>query len=220
MKNTGTTTAIVLAMLLNIALYSYIRVHYGANDWILLGSAIVLGLLGCFFGRRYDKVKDSAGIDTLTEVYNRKYVKDHFSEWMQLSDRKGQKLSVFIVDVDHFKTINDIHGHVMGDKVLLDIAKVLTLTVRMSDLVVRWGGDEFLVIMPCSCSNLSEAERIQQQFTKELHQMLGGLPVQVSASVGYAVYPDEGSNLSELLIIADKWLYKQKTSKKGPLSKV
>jgi diguanylate cyclase (GGDEF)-like protein len=206
----GTTIAIVLAVLLNISLYSYIRIHYGANDWILTGSAIILGLLGCFFGRRYDKVKTSAEKDTLTDVYNRRYVQDHFPRWTRLSDRRGQKLIVFIIDVDFFKTINDIHGHVMGDEVLQVIAKVLTLMVKTHDLVVRWGGDEFLVIMPCSCSTLSEAERIEQQFMKELHQRLGELPVQVSASVGYAVYPDESSNLSELLVIADKWLYKQK----------
>lgn len=155
-------------------------------------------------------MKASAEIDTLTDVYNRRYVKDHFSEWTNLSDRRRQKLSLFIVDVDHFKTINDIHGHVMGDEVLRSIAQVLTLMVRTSDLVVRWGGDEFVVFMPCSCSTLSEAERIQQKFTMELNQMLGELPVQVSASVGYAVYPDESRDLSELLIIADKWLYKQK----------
>jgi diguanylate cyclase (GGDEF)-like protein len=219
MKMQGTTKAIVLAVMLNISFYSYIRIHYGANDWILIGTAIILGLLGCFFGRQYDKVKTSAEKDTLTDVYNRRYVKDHFPGWTRLSDRKGKKLIVFIVDVDYFKTINDIYGHVTGDEVLRNIAKVLTLMVRTSDLVVRWGGDEFLVIMPCSCSNLSEAEHIQQQFTMELDQRLGELPLQVSASVGYGVYPDESSNLSELLVIADKWLYKQKNRKQGPISK-
>lgn len=215
MRMTGTTIAIVLAVLLNSALYSYIRIHYGAVDWILTGSTIVIGLIGCLFGIRYDKVKASAEVDVLTNAYNRRYVVNHFSELKQLSDRKGKKLSVFIVDVDHFKKINDVHGHVMGDEVLREIAKVLKRMVRTYDLVVRWGGDEFLVFMPSSCSSLSEAARIQQQFTEELNHMLGGLPVQVSASVGCAVYPDEGSDLNELLNVADKWLYKQKSNKRA-----
>lgn len=93
MKITGTTIAIILAALLNIALYSYIRVHYGVNDWILIGAAIGLGLLGCFFGRQYDKVKASAEIDTLTDVYNRRYVRIIFLNGRICRIEEGRSLA-------------------------------------------------------------------------------------------------------------------------------
>jgi diguanylate cyclase (GGDEF)-like protein len=132
--------------------------------------------------------------DPLTGLANRR----HFQAAMkQLADDGKLAGTVFLVDIDHFKRINDTHGHSAGDSVLTDIARRLRDTLREQDLIVRWGGEEFLVVV-----RTLAAEQVEELARRLLHAM-GGAPVlhegrrmHITGSIGYATFPIEPTFLS------------------------
>ncbi len=146
--------------------------------------------------------------DPLTGLFNRRFM----WEWLEHQQRQAQRhhypIAAMMLDVDHFKHINDSHGHPVGDRVLQDMARQLTAWVRESDIVVRYGGEEFLILMPCCEQALSHevAERIVRQ-TRE--SSLGGLPVgALTCSIGVAQFgADSPLPPSDLLNLADRRLY-------------
>jgi diguanylate cyclase (GGDEF)-like protein len=175
----------------------------------------VLYLLLCWWlGRQYDQLTYSAYKDPLTGMYNRRLVRRLFPKLQHLTDRRGGKLALFLIDVDNFKLINDTYGHLTGDQVLVHVGRKLQESVRSSDYVIRWGGDEFLVIVPFTNDSVMREiqERLVQNVTSNPPE---SAPVAISA--GYAVYPDEGSQFTELLSVADHKMY---TSKLQPLAQI
>lgn len=127
--------------------------------------------------------------------------------------RRGHQLAVLIVDVDHFKRVNDVHGHLVGDQVLIGVAGALRSQVRESDLVGRFGGEEFVVLLPRTDG--AEARRIAER----LRSRVAGLslpgesdPVRVTISIGIAQLGHDGDDLVELLAAADLGLYRAKAS--------
>ena len=123
---------------------------------------------------------------------------------------RNEKLNVMLVDVNKFKDINDTHGHEKGDIVLKKISDVLLNSVRKSDIVARWGGDEFLILTPCS--NRSSALKISQRIDKKLQTISEYLQLDISVSTGIAVYPDDALTAGQLIQTADDNMYKAKNS--------
>lgn len=151
--------------------------------------------------------------DPLTGLFNRRFM----WEWLEHQQRQAQRhhypIAAMMLDVDHFKQINDRHGHPVGDRVLQDIARQLTAWVRESDIVVRHGGEEFLILLPCCDEPLAceVAERIVRQTR---HGSLGGLPIgAVTCSIGVALFdPEAPLAVADLLALADRRLYLAKQS--------
>ena len=145
--------------------------------------------------------------DDLTGIYNRRYITDRYRTAISEASRYGRKLSIFMLDIDHFKKINDSFGHQVGDVVLRKLAGVFEDALRDSDLVGRYGGEEFLVILPEAESGdaLYVAERIRSQ-VESLSWEEPGLSVTVSGGVAEL----DGEDLGELLEKADTNLYKAK----------
>ena len=146
--------------------------------------------------------------DSLTEVANKRAFKRAVAALTADAVRDGTKLAVILFDIDHFKAVNDRHGHAIGDRVLTQVAALASQIVRSSDLVARYGGEEFVVLLPGASS--AEAKRIAEK----LRALIESAPLQptlkVTASFGTAVLPDDATGPAGLLRAADQALYAAK----------
>jgi len=157
-----------------------------------------------------DRAEDLARTDALTGVYNRRHMKDIGSREFSRSVRYGTHLSVVVFDIDNFKSVNDRFGHDEGDRILQRIASVVSSQIRQADVFFRWGGEEFLLLLPET--PLDEARRFTERLRRmvEVNVQAGGDARPVTASFGVAARLGEDENLSRLITRADKALYKAK----------
>jgi len=152
--------------------------------------------------------------DPLTNLYNRRYLKESFEREISRSQRSGDRVAILILDLDHFKSINDKYGHEAGDAVLREVAGLMQKNVRAEDIVARYGGEEFVIIMPgIDLDNTREKAEILRQDVKSLsivtmNQELSNL----SVSIGITIYPDDSDNTESLLSMADAALYEAKNT--------
>jgi diguanylate cyclase (GGDEF)-like protein len=158
-------------------------------------------------------LEQSAQLDDLTGLANRRVLGDHLRREWDACRRRGVPLAVIIVDLDHFKTINDTHGHAVGDEVLCRAAGLLAQSVRSSDFVARYGGEEFVVVAP-DCE-LWGAAALAERFRSALatHASAGyGCEITLTASAGVAATDCADGSPAVLLGRADKALYEAKRS--------
>ncbi len=157
------------------------------------------------------KLEDMAIRDSLTGMYNRHYFDEVIDREFERARRYRYFISVMIIDVDKFKIINDNYGHARGDRVLTGIAECLGNNIRKSDIIIRYGGDEFLAVLPnANGRDLRKAIEKMKKRVKEWSEKLDfGFPVSISVG-GYAQNPDRKKSVDEVLIEADKRLYKDK----------
>lgn len=150
--------------------------------------------------------------DALTGLSNRRLFYDRLQQAIRLAQRYGRKVGILYVDLDHFKEINDQHGHHVGDAVLTEVAKRLTSSIRDSDSVARLGGDEFVVLLEGVQGRedlLAAAHKIEQELDMDTH--FYGLELEIAASIGQALYPDDGDNEDALIRAADAAMYRIKS---------
>ena len=154
--------------------------------------------------------------DLLTGLPNRVMFRDELRRARSRAERQGTELSVMLVDLDHFKEINDTHGHAVGDEVLVEMARRLAKGVREGDFVARLGGDEFAVLAAWP-ARVGEAETLAQRLIECLAEplRLGALTLHASGSVGFCVYPEDPGGLDQLLAGADRALYAAKAAGRG-----
>jgi diguanylate cyclase (GGDEF)-like protein len=127
--------------------------------------------------------------------------------------RFERTLGLLIIDLDRFKSVNDLHGHQVGNDVLVEVAERLRAVVREVDMVARYGGEEFVVVLPESDSDgaLGTAERICAAMRRDVFRV-AGIDVPVTVSVGAAVFPRHGQNANDLIRAADRALYAAKAA--------
>jgi len=156
-----------------------------------------------------EKLQEQAMRDKLTGLYNRHYVEEWFGQELRRAQRHGRPIAAIMLDIDHFKRFNDTFGHEAGDLVLRELAGVLGRSTRGSDIASRYGGEEFLVLLPeCAFDAArSKAEQLREEIARlELRyddQPLGP----VTVSLGVAAFPDHAKESEELLRCADDALY-------------
>jgi two-component system, cell cycle response regulator len=172
---------------------------------------------------RVDKGLELSVIDQLTGLYNRRYMANQLQQFMQRSVMGVKPLSVMMLDIDHFKSVNDTHGHQAGDEVIQELADRLRQNVRPMDVACRPGGEEFLVILPDTPGDLAcaAAERIRRAIASRPFPVLGGtkqLSVTVSAGVSSLNGPED--SIAELLSRADTALYQAKSSGRNRVERI
>jgi diguanylate cyclase (GGDEF)-like protein len=160
----------------------------------------------------YKDIETLAITDGLTAVYTRRYFIERFDEEIKRSQLRKTNLAFMMIDADHFKAINDHYGHLTGDQVLKDMAVVIKESVREIDIVGRFGGEEFCVVLPDTDTEGAGAvaERIRKSAEKRAIKAYDN-NVRVTLSIGIAVYPSDGKLLEEIMDKADWALYRAKS---------
>ncbi|MBX6378244.1 MAG: GGDEF domain-containing protein [Clostridia bacterium] len=156
-------------------------------------------------------LREEAVRDSLTGLYNRRYMEQYLGREIERARRYGHEVAVIVMDVDDFKGYNDTHGHLAGDDLLRQYGEVLAQALRQPDVVARWGGEEFVAVLPETGSEgaLRTAERL-----RGLLRAVGPCTV----SVGVAVFPADGADAKQVLACADRALYRAKAAGKDRVS--
>jgi diguanylate cyclase (GGDEF)-like protein len=159
-----------------------------------------------------DSLKRQAIRDPLTNLYNRRYLDEAIENEIIRAERKQQSIGVLMIDIDHFKKFNDSFGHHAGDYTLQEVAKLMSEVVRADDIVSRYGGEEFLIVMPdTELDIVTKRAQLLVEKTRELtlnykNKSLG----HVTLSIGIAMYSEHGETSTSIISVADQALYKAK----------
>lgn len=148
--------------------------------------------------------------DPLTGLLNRRSFKEYAEKLLSLAKRENKRVSLFFIDLKDFKQVNDQYGHVFGDQVLEIIASRIEKSVRSSDVVARFGGDEF-VVLAYNCTrhdSTNLAEKMAQSIEEPVEYE--GRTISVGVNIGIAVYPEDGQDIDELIKLADIAMYNAK----------
>jgi diguanylate cyclase (GGDEF)-like protein len=156
----------------------------------------------------YEQMKRLAITDDLTGLWNRRHFMQHLQDEIDRGRRYDQPFSLVMIDIDHFKQINDAHGHPVGDRVLADMGRLLRKLGRASDLIARYGGEEFVILMPMADAEhaVMAAERLRGMICEHIFPRRKKLTV----SIGVASFPADGTVGTELVKRADAALYEAK----------
>jgi len=158
-------------------------------------------------------MREQANIDPLTGLYNRRFCKDYARKLMAMARRKNTPLGFIMLDLDHFKNVNDVYGHEVGDRILKQFAKTVTQSMRETNLTARLGGEEFVVLLPDTGAGACQvvAERIREAVAHmNMPPSKGKMLPSITVSLGIAVYPEHGGALEEMLHASDRALYESK----------
>lgn len=168
----------------------------------------------------HETLKMRAIIDPLTTLYNRSYLNESLERDVQRANRQKSRLVIVMMDIDDFKMINDTYGHEAGDRVLHEIGKTLSQNTRQSDLLCRYGGEEFLIALYDASKEeaYKQIESLRQQIEKMVvsfgHNILGSF----SASFGIAICPEDGDTMEKVIAAADTALYQSKNTGKNKIT--
>ncbi len=153
-------------------------------------------------------------IDDLTKLYNSRYLNVVLDRELKRSERYRNFFSVLFMDLDFFKRVNDAHGHLVGTRVLVEAGSVLRSCVRETDTVVRYGGDEFVVLLVETRAEeaILVAERMRKMIEEKLFGRENGLDIRLTISIGIAAFPEHATTKQHLLNLADQAMYRGKDS--------
>lgn len=205
--------AVLLAGLV-LAAGVFVVVLRGAPDRALIALAtfaLLAASVGVVLSARATRARATALHDSLTGLPNRVLLEDRIEQAVRHSRRAGEPFTVVLLDLDGFKSVNDLHGHRAGDTVLRQLARRLEGALRASDTVARIGGDEFVVVSR-GAGDDEEAALLAARLRAAVREPLaiGGVAVEVDASIGWAIHPADGETPSELLERADVQMYTTK----------
>ncbi len=199
-------------------LLAFSKLHLIVGEEILLpasymATASAVLLMGYTLFRIADYIKSvrdlehSAFYDPLTGAYNRNFIEEYVQEEIRKAKRLKGRFCILLLDLNDFKLVNDRYGHSIGDRVLKMVVRELKESMRDYDLIARWGGDEFLVVLPLERG--AEVLDVANRLSSNFRVRYGNL--EVTLSVGYACYPNDGDSLERLVSVADDRMYRAKT---------
>ena len=186
--------------------------------WTMQKFFVTIGLLVVLLDEERQRNRELALYDVITSLPNRRLFDDRLSQAVERTNRSQIPLALFIIDLNDFKSVNDLLGHAQGDLVLREAAAALSAVVRSSDTLARVGGDEFAVIVN-EVTETTHCDRIADQLRASLLRTQVPTPapdlgnITLSGSVGYALYPIDALDMKKLQQIADQRMYDQKESK-------
>jgi diguanylate cyclase (GGDEF)-like protein len=215
--NSKSTLQGVVALLGSNSLHVISPLRLGNIHFLLEQSALALEN-----AVRYSLAKDLLNIDELTGLYNYRYLEIALERELKRAERFGLSMAVIFLDVDMLKVVNDTYGHLIGSRVLKEVGAVLKNSVREVDIVIRYGGDEYTIILIETGQQGAGivAERIRK--TLETHPFVLGdnLEVKLTACLGFACYPEDTKSKLELLEMADRAMYYGKASGRNTVSHI
>jgi diguanylate cyclase (GGDEF)-like protein/PAS domain S-box-containing protein len=161
----------------------------------------------------HEQLREQSIHDGLTGLYNRHYLDDFLDRELILARRSGYPISAIMADLDHFKNVNDRHGHLAGDEILRVFSNLMKQHARGSDMCSRYGGEEFLMVLPRMAQDvaLARAEQLRSVLA-DVRIEFGGTSIAVTASFGVATFPQNGRTADELVAAADAALYAAKAA--------
>jgi diguanylate cyclase (GGDEF)-like protein len=202
-----TFAGLVYAVILTI----YLR-RFDVSEHAPLGAQHTLGDLFqvLTYRQKYEELRAQITRDALTGIYNRAFFDETLTSLVARAHRTGSPVTLLMIDIDHFKHINDTYGHRAGDQALQAVAASIAATTRTSDLVCRYGGEEFTVLLPDT--DLQQAINLAERICRELPAALSRHGARwserrVTATIGLACFPSEAGTLEELILLADRRLY-------------
>ncbi len=173
--------------------------------------ALIIGSLVILAGRMFENTERESLSDPLTGLANRRFFQEILLRELRRAQRGSQPLSLIIADIDHFKGVNDTYGHSVGDEVLEQVGSIMLSSVRATDFVIRYGGEEFVVLMPET--RLADAYQVANKLRKTIGDTIlestsrPGMTLKVSISGGVAAFPSDGQTGEQLILRADRALY-------------
>lgn len=198
--------------------YMQIQKVWGAIIFSLLASILIGYIIGYTYHIK-NLMKKLAFTDSLTGLQSRLSLSDNFDRIAQMVDKLNCSSGVLVVDINDFKYINDTYGHIIGDEVLIQFAKRVSGTLNSEDIMLRIGGDEFLILLANIKSDRAldaikdEVNRIQMLLERDW--TINEKSIKVKASIGYALYPNDAKDIDELIHIADIMMYEEKRKTRG-----
>lgn len=178
-------------------------------------TLIVILIANLTIGKYQQRLEAMATKDKLTGADNRHAFETIFAQALRIADRRKEALSIAVLDIDNFKAINDQYGHLAGDEVISSVAKILRAKLRDSDMICRWGGEEFLVLLPCC--ELAAAEVLANKVCQGINEyaiIANGRAIKITASFGLSSY-QLGDTQADLFNRADQALYRAKQKGKN-----
>ncbi|MGG3450210.1 GGDEF domain-containing protein [Domibacillus aminovorans] len=208
----GRIISVVFVAVLLLFIRGMVIMHFGRAPHPLPIPALIPLVIAWYLGKHYDKYVHLSMRDTLTGLYNRRYVLDKFPRVMTYVNKRKLNIAILVLDVNGFKEINDNYGHDYGDQVLEQLSKILCKSFGQKDIIARWGGDEFLILSTFSDEKLV-INKINQ-FKNEIKREDWQQKSDISVSIGKATYPSDAVSLKELMAKADSNMYELKMSDK------
>lgn len=169
----------------------------------------------------FKKVQELTLKDDLTGLYNSRFLHSRIEYEVERARRFGNDLSLIFIDLDYFKDVNDTHGHLLGSKLLREVADLIKSMTRSIDMACRYGGDEFIILMPqtTKTSAMVVAEKIRKALRTQVFLKKDGLDLHLTGSFGVATFPADASGKDDLIQLADKAMYEAKNRQRDSVAK-
>ena len=200
---------LAVIQLINVAME-----NFGENEVFFLNAICDYAAIAIDNARAVERIQELTITDDCTGLYNARHLYKTLESEVYRSARFGYEFTVLFIDLDHFKQVNDTHGHLVGSKLLAEIGYTIKSHLRLIDFAFRYGGDEFVVLLPQTGkeSALIVARRLLESFRNSRWLKDDGLNLNVRASLGVASYPEDAKSAHEIIRQADEMMYMVKNS--------
>jgi diguanylate cyclase (GGDEF)-like protein len=204
-----------------IAVYHYAAESYTEDHRRVLDQVARQAAAGVHNTLLFERTQEQAFKDALTGLANPRVLQFQVARELARARRTSSPFSLILLDLDDFKVINDEYGHLAGDRALQEVAKVLQQTTRTYDTCIRYGGDEFVVLLSSSGSTEAEEQRrrVQEAVAMISLHTEDGREIPLRVSAGTSVFPEDGETYERLLARADRRMYRNKAEAKTTLLK-